>query len=222
MAVVSATAGERDERARRVRAPGGRRTRRSSCCRLGSGCSPKRSDGPWTPPGRASSPTGSPDRRGDARAPDQGPAARLRDRDRGPADQRPARGDRLLHGLRHDPRSGPTRPIALASATGIIRSEVGRQHRPAAHPVARASSPTRCPTAPAGSRTWSPQARERRRASWPAAARAPIGPATPTRTASPPRTTGRRGRRRGRRGRGMTRTRMTAPAAWSSSTSPAA
>src|SRR5271156_3538802 len=41
-----------------------------------------------------------PDRRGNARAADQGPQARLRHRHRSPADQRPSRGHRVLHGVR--------------------------------------------------------------------------------------------------------------------------
>ena len=40
--------------------------------------------------------------------------------------QRPARGEGLLHGVRHPRGAGRTPPPRCKSATGIIRSEVGR------------------------------------------------------------------------------------------------
>jgi ribosome-binding factor A len=71
--------------------------------------------------------------------------------------------------------------MALASATGVIRSEVGRQiglrHTPSLAFVADALPDS-------GSRNWSPRPGTPT-PSWPAAARAPSRPATPIPTASP-------------------------------------
>jgi len=73
--------------------------------------------------------------------------------------------------------------MALASATGVIRSEVGRSA--CGTPRRWPSSPTPCLTARSGSRNWSPGPATPT-PNWPAAARAPSRPATPTPTASPP------------------------------------
>ena len=76
---------------------------------------------------------------------------------------------------------------ALASATGIIRSEVGQAARPAAHPVARvrrrrAPGQRQADRGPGQPRPGTPTPNS------PAAARARCTPATPTPTASPPKT----------------------------------
>ena len=75
---------------------------------------------------RASRRTDRQDRRRAARAPDQGPEAWLRHRDRGAADRRPAGSQGLLHGARRRHEERADTAAALRSATGIIRSEVGR------------------------------------------------------------------------------------------------
>ena len=76
------------------------------------------------------------DRGRDAGAPDQGPEARLRHRDRGrvTGDLREATVFYTVFGTEEE-QAGTA--AALASATGLIRSEVGRQTGLQAHPVDR-------------------------------------------------------------------------------------
>ena len=132
------------------------------------------------------------DRRRDARAAGQGPAARLRHDHRHAGDRRPARGDGLLHGVRpDDERAGHRRGAGERQGRAALRGRPADRRPAHADPGVHADAcrrtpgtSTTCSTRPG--RADAEVARQRRAP--------PPTPARPTRTARPTRATT-RGRR---------------------------
>ena len=131
------------------------------------------------------------------------PASRLRDDHRRAGHGRPAARLRVLHGARHRPRSAISSAEALKSATGMLRTEVGKHLNVRLTPTLE-FIPDAIPENAAHIEDLLREARERDQAVAGLASSATYaGDADPVRQAAGPR--GRRGRRRRARSAGRGR-----------------